>query len=306
MTRPDWELETPVALLIFNRPETTRRVFETIRAVRPRRLLVVADGPRPGRAGEEQRCREARSVIDSVDWECTIETDYAEQNLGCGRRVSSGLDWVFRQVEEAIILEDDCLPHPSFFRFCQELLVRFRDEPGIAQIAGANFQRAGGAPLHSYYFSNYNHIWGWASWRRAWALNDNTMAGWPEFRDRNLLAGIVSGRKELSYWTEVLNKVHAGEIDTWDCQWTFSCWQNRLLTVIPAQNLISNIGFGPGATHTPVPNRYAAMETAKMEFPLIHPLVMEADCAADAYTGKTMYREASLVDRVVAALRGFS
>ena len=298
------DLETPVALLIFNRPESTRRVFEAIRAVRPRRLLVIADGPRPGRIGEEQRCRDARSVIDTVDWDCTIDKNYAEENLGCRRRVSSGLDWVFRQVEEAIILEDDCLPHRSFFPFCQELLGRYRDEPRIAQISGVNFQPRAATPTHSYYFSRYNHIWGWASWRRAWQLNDDEMAGWPDFRDRNLLAGILSGKKEALYWTGVLNKVHAGEIDTWDCQWTFSCWKNRLLTVIPAVNMISNIGFGPDATHTPVPNRYAAMPAEKMIFPLLHPSLLQPDGAADAYTGKTMYRDPSLIDRIVATLRG--
>jgi hypothetical protein len=130
------------------------------------------------------------------------------------------------------------------------------------------------------------------------------MAGWPSFRDQNLLAGILSDKREISYWTEVLNKVHAGQIDTWDCQWTLSCWRNGLLTVIPAVNLISNIGFGPGATHTPVPNRYAAMETNSMGFPLIHSSFVEPDSAADAYTGKTMYREYSMVRRLLAALRG--
>ena len=304
MALPGWELETPVALLIFNRPDTTRLVFDAIRAVRPRRLLVVADGPRPEKHGEVERCREARSLIDAVDWDCRIDTNFADENLGCMRRVSSGLGWVFQQVEEAIILEDDCLPHATFFPFCQELLKHFRYEPRIAQISGANFQFGRRSSAHSYYFSRYNHIWGWASWRRAWELNDNEMTGWPEFRDNNLLAGILSDKKEVSYWTEVLNKVYAGKIDTWDCRWSLSCWKNGLLTVIPSVNMISNIGFGPGATHTPVPNRFAVMQTENMNFPLSHPAIIEPDFDADAFTGKTMYREYSMIRQFVAALRG--
>jgi len=304
MTQSGWKMETPVALIIFNRPQTTKRVFEVIRHMRPRRLLVIADGSRSEVAGEDELCQEARSVIDTVDWDCRIDKNYADKNLGCKSRVSSGLDWVFQQVEEAIILEDDCLPHPVFFEFCQELLERFRNEPCIAQISGANFQFGRRDPGDSYYYSRYNHIWGWASWRRAWQLYDREMAHWPEFRDHSLLRGILSDKREIAYWTEVLNKVHSGEIDTWDCQWTFSCWKNGLMTVIPNTNMISNIGFGPGATHTPVPNKYAAMNLEPVKFPLIHPSVMESDTAADAYIGKTMFREYSLVRRVVAALRG--
>jgi hypothetical protein len=135
-------------------------------------------------------------------------------------------------------------------------------------------------------------------------LNDNEMAGWPEFRDKNLLSEVLSDKKEISYWTEVLNKVHAGAIDTWDCQWTLSCWRNGLLSVIPTVNMISNIGFGPGATHTPVPNRYAAMKIERMAFPLLHPSRMESNAAADAYTAKNMYREYSTLRRLLAVLRG--
>lgn len=305
MGSPDWQLDTPVALIIFNRPDSTRAVFETIRQARPRRLLVVSDGPRAGRGGEEELCREARSVIEGVDWECRVDTDFATENLGCKRRVNSGIDWVFEQVEEAIILEDDCLPHPSFFQFCQELLERHRDDTRVAQIGGVNFQFGRGNCAHSYYFSRYNHIWGWASWRRAWQLHDQQMSAWPLFRDQGMLRRILSNKGEIAYWSEVLDKVHRGEIDTWDCQWTFSCWSKGLLTVLPTVNLISNIGFGPGATHTPVPNRYASMETQEMWFPLRHPPVIKPDPDADAYTGENMFQPYSTLRRILATLRGF-
>jgi hypothetical protein len=301
--RTTWELNTPVAFLIFNRPDTTRLVFEAIRAVRPRQLLVVADGPRPGREGEDERCLAARAVLDAVDWDCRVSTNYAAENMGCMRRVSSGLDWVFQQVDEAIILEDDCLPHPSFFPFCGELLERYRDNTLIAQISGANFQFKRKKQPYSYYFSRYNHIWGWASWRRAWEQNDNDMTDWPEFRDNSFLDGRLSGRKEVSYWTEVFDKVYSSEIDTWDCRWTFSCWKHDLLTVIPSVNLISNIGFGPNATHTPVPNRYAAMEVEAIEVPLRHPFNIETDVDADDYVGNMMFRKPSTIRRIISGFR---
>lgn len=224
--------------------------------------------------------------------------------MGCKLRVSSGLDWVFQQTDEAIILEDDCLPHPTFFRFCAELLERYRNEHRIAQISGNNFQFGRSTQPFSYYFSRYNHIWGWASWRRAWELYDKSMSDWPLLRDRGFLEGRLSGKKELTYWTDVFSRVHAGEIDTWDCQWTFSCWKNNLLTILPSVNLVSNIGFGPGATHTPVPNRYSEMDTIEMSFPLWHPPNIQADTASDDYSGSYMFHKPSLYRRIIRTIRG--
>ena len=197
-----WEFRTPVAMLIFNRPETTARVFERVREARPPKLLVVADGPRADRPGEAGRCREARAVVEAVDWPCELMTDYSEANLGCGERISSGLDWVFDSVEEAIVLEDDCLPHPSFFRFCEELLKRYRAEERVMHVSGDNFQsagRAGGAVGRllrlagrswspSYYFSRYAHVWGWACMAACLErlrLRDDGVAGRGRFRSRD-------------------------------------------------------------------------------------------------------------------------
>ncbi|GFO64353.1 glycosyltransferase family 2 protein [Geomonas paludis] len=302
MAMTPWQLDTPVVMMVFNRPDCTSLVFEAVRAARPRQLLVIADGPRD-RAGEAELCAQVRQVFDAVDWECEVRTEFSEENLGCRRRVSSGLDWVFSQVEEAIILEDDCLPHPSFFPFCRELLARYRNEPRIGQIAGVNFQFGRHRIAESYYYSRFNHIWGWATWRRAWLQNDKEMAHWPAFRDAGALNGILSGRKQAAYWSDVLDRVASGEIDTWDCQWTLSCWRHGLLSVIPAVNLVSNIGFGPGATHTPVPNKYADMPVQAVRFPLVHPAVIAPDAVADAYTLKTQYREYPFLARLLAAVK---
>ncbi|MBJ6751459.1 glycosyltransferase family 2 protein [Geomonas anaerohicana] len=303
MSLPAWEFDTPIVMLIFNRPDTTSLVFDAVRRLRPRQLFLVADGPRAGREGEAERCREARAIVTEVDWQCEVYTDFASANLGCMRRVSSGVDWVFGQVDEAIILEDDCLPHPTFFPFCRELLDRYRHEPRVAQIAGVNFQFGHNRTGDSYYFSRYNHVWGWATWKRAWLMNDNEMVHWPACRESGMLNGFLADRKQAAYWSKVLDLVAAGAIDSWACRWTLSCWRHGLLTVIPAVNLVSNIGFGPGATHTPVANRYAAMPVEPMPFPLRHPAALEPFTAADRYTLKTQYREYPLIPRVLAALR---
>jgi hypothetical protein len=175
----DWKLSTPVAFLIFNRATTTERVFAEIARAKPRQLLLIADGPRPDREEEADRCAATRAIVDQVNWDCQVLKNYADCNLGCKKRVSSGLDWVFRNVEEAIILEDDCLPHPTFFRFCQEMLEKYRSDTRIMQICGFNALYEQQSLPYSYYFSKFGPIWGWASWRRAWEHYDVDMKLWP-------------------------------------------------------------------------------------------------------------------------------
>lgn len=160
---PEFQLTTPVAFIIFNRPDTTEKVFAEIAKAKPPKLLVIGDGPRVSRQGEAEKVAAARSIIQCVDWDCEVQTNFSDVNLGCKRRVSSGIDWVFEQVEEAIILEDDCLPDPTFFRFCEELLARYRHDQRIGMISGDNFQFGSRRNDDSYYFSKYVHIWGWAT-----------------------------------------------------------------------------------------------------------------------------------------------
>ncbi len=195
-----YRCKSPVAFLVFNRPETTRKVFAEIARTRPPKLLVVADGPRRDQPGESDRCAEVRRIIEGVDWDCEVLTNYAEENMGCERRVSSGIDWVFANVDEAIFLEDDCLPHPSFFRFCDEMLKRFRNNDKIMTICGDNFQFGSRPSSFSYYFSRYCHIWGWASWRRAWNFYDVRISHWPELKKSGWLddhSGKQAGRPVL-------------------------------------------------------------------------------------------------------------
>ena len=279
----EFQLTTPVALIIFNRPDTAARVFNEIAKAKPPKLLVVADGPRHHRVGEAERCRQTRAIIEQVDWPCEVLTNFADTNMGCKMRVSSGIDWIFEMVEEAIILEDDCLPEPTFFRFCEEMLSRYRDDERVSMVSGGNLQFGRQRGSASYYFSRYTHIWGWASWRRAWKHYDRDLTLWPKYRDEGWLETTFSSKGEQAYWRNSFEAVHNGSLDTWDCSWTFTCLLKGMLQVAPNVNLISNIGFGPEATHTQVVGIHANMATEPMIFPLIHPDAVLQDRNGDQF-----------------------
>jgi hypothetical protein len=272
-------LNTPVALLIFRRPELTARVLAAIRQARPRRLFVVADGPRPDRPDDVEACAVTRAVIDHVDWDCEVTKNYADVNLKCGWRVASGITWVFEHVEEAIILEDDCVPDPSFFRFSQELLERYREDERIMHIAGCTYRRETWPIPSSYYFSCFNGAWGWATWRRAWKYFDLGIKLWPELRNTSWLEDVLEDEIAVQAWASEFDSAYelVGDV-TWDHQWTFACWANSGLSIVPKHNLVSNVGCGKDATHTFDENDPTGnLPVAKMTFPLVHPPVILQD-----------------------------
>lgn len=276
----NWQLNTPVAFIIFNRPDTTARVFAEIANAKPPKLLVIADGPRHDRPGEAEKCSATRAIIEGVDWPCELLTNYSDSNMGCKNRVASGLDWVFEQVPEAIILEDDCLPDPSFFRFCEELLERYRDDERIMLISGTSFYTPPDTES-SYYFSRYPHIWGWASWRRVWKHYDVDMISLPTLSANNSFQNSFSTKREFIYWTRVLNSVYLNQVNTWDAQVTFLAFSSSRYSIYPFQNLISNIGFRDDATHTKSNSRCANLAKNPVQFPLNHPSFIFPDIAAE-------------------------
>jgi len=292
VSMPTWQLRTPVAFIIFNRPDTTQQVFAEIAKARPPILLVVGDGPRANHAEEAGKVAATRGIIKRVDWDCEVLTNFSEVNLGCKRRVSTGIDWVFDQVEKAIILEDDCLPDPTFFRFCQEMLERYRHDQRIGMISGDNFQFGRRRNDDSYYFSKYVHVWGWASWRDRWAGSyDVTMARWPRIRDEGWLGDIVGNRSEAAYWHNIFESVHRGDIDTWDYQWLFANWLEGRMSILPAMNMISNLGFGKNATHTIAVDRgLSNLRRNPMGFPLIHPPGVFRNIQADEFSERMCFR----------------
>jgi hypothetical protein len=288
-----FQLNTPVAFFIFNRPETTLRVFEVIRMAKPQKLLIVADGARFPQ--ELKKCNEARSIIERVDWDCEVLTNFSEINLGCKIRVSSGLDWVFSKVESAIILEDDCLPEPSFFEFCSELLTRYVNDKRVMMISGNNFQFGKKRTKDSYYFSMFPHCWGWATWKRAWQYYDVDMKLWLTIRDNNWLMDILNSKVGMTYWKNIFQDVCDNLIDTWDYQWTFACWIQSGLTILPNVNLVSNIGFNNEATHTKKSKNFLAnMYTESLIFPLVHPKFVVRNSQSDDFTQKSIFRLSAL------------
>jgi hypothetical protein len=286
-------LTTPVVFLIFNRPDLTARTFESIRNARPAQLHVVADGPRPDRPGEANLCEATRAVIEQVDWPCEVTKDYSEINLGCGKRVSSGITGAFKLFEEAIILEDDCLPHPCFFAFCSDLLARYRSDQRVMAITGNNFQSGQRRGPYSYYFSKYPHIWGWATWRRAWLHYDFTMTDWAEYCERDYLRTTCPNPIESSSWTNYAKNIISGRLDTWDFQWMFACWRQSGLAITPQVNLVSNVGFRADATHT-VGNSPEANIPTRDIGPVGHPPFVVVDSVADQFVFDTCFGGAAI------------
>lgn len=265
-------LQTPVALFIFKRPDTTLKVFEAVSRARPARLLLVADGPRQDREGEIASCQQVRDIVTRIDWPCEVSTNFATSNLGCQERVISGLDWVFSLVEEAIILEDDCLPDSSFFPFCQELLERYRGDSRVASITGTNLVERYLNTESSYYFSQLGGIWGWATWRSEWQRYDRRLEDWPKLKDQKMLSEILGHPKAVTYWTRIFDEMHQGiGPNTWDYQWLYTRLKNNALNIVPRVNLISNIGFGNDATHTAEIDSRLAQPAKTLDFPLKHP-----------------------------------
>jgi hypothetical protein len=245
MTQPG--SSAPVLFLVFNRPERTHQVFQAIRAAQPSRLFVAADGPRSDRPADAERCAAVRAIATAVDWPCELHTLFRTTNLGSGRAVSEAISWFFAQVPEGIVLEDDCLPDPSFFGFSTALLERYRADRRVFKIAGTN-------PLGhwpeledgSYFYSSYGYSWGWASWSDRWATFDLKLADWPTFERSSYSRYYPFSRQR----NQGFRASQTSEIDAWDYQWHFAISRNHGLVVVPTQNLVRNIGFEPEATHT--------------------------------------------------------
>lgn len=254
----------PVLFLVFNRPEKTKQVFDRIRSVKPKYLYIAADGPRAHKEGELAVCNEVRNIVSEIDWDCEVKYLLRKENLGCSKAIVSAIDWFFDNEEQGIILEDDCLPETSFFTFCNELLIKYKDNNEVMIISGTNLGNSFGSD--SYFFSRYGQIWGWATWRDAWHKYE-----------RNIIkndAGLkFRSLREKNFWQKnFLNVI-------WDVQWAiYSVWKNNGIAIIPNKNLVSNIGFGIDATnYTDEKSINSNIELSTMSFPLKHPLEVEID-----------------------------
>lgn len=284
-------MNTPILFLIFNRPDVTLRVFNAIREAQPLKLFVAADGPRKHFPSDAIKCQQTREIIKHIDWPCEVQTLFRDENLGCRRAVSGGITWFFEHVEDGIILEDDCLPHPDFFKLSETLLEKYRHNPKVMHISGGNYQFGQWRGEGSYYFSRISHIWGWASWRRAWEHYDVDMRDLPEFlRERHRF--FINDELE-KYWIFNFKRMYRGS-DTWDYQWSYAVMKNNGFCINSNINLISNIGFGDEATHSSSKvSPLANMKTASLP-DIIHPSAIKFDDDADIFTVQVAFPMPSL------------
>lgn len=277
-------VDTPVLLLVWRRPNALRQVIDAIRPVAPSRIFVACDGPSPDRPADAQKVAATREVIEQeIDWPCQVEKLYSDVNQGCRLGVSRAITWFFEQVEEGIVLEDDCVPHPDFFPYCAELLERYRHDMRVWCISGSNFQDGQWRGDGSYYFSRYNHCWGWASWRRCWQHYDADLAQLTSLCDLGLLQTVFEFPKEQLYWQRIWKRLlETGRPDSWAYRWSFTCISNGGLTALPNRNLINNVGFGDDATHTTL-GGFDTTICSGID-PYQHPSFVLRDGLADRYT----------------------
>ena len=279
-----YQVKSPILFLIFNRPKESQILFNVISQAKPKKLYVAADGPR-NNGKDELLCKETKDILNQINWDCELVTLFREENLGCGKAVSSAITWFFENEEEGIILEDDCLPSPDFFRFCDVMLEKYRIDNRIGHICGCNFQDGIKRGEGDYYYSKLTHVWGWASWRRVWEKYDFEMIGLEEVNENDVISALTDNEVNKKSIYKAFFSTKEGEINTWDYQYFFSNLVNGRFSIIPNYNMISNIGFNADGTHTF--NTNSPMSNVLFnELPLEikHPTFMFQNRLADNYT----------------------
>jgi len=277
---------TPILLIVFNRPDTTKQVFESIKTIKPKQLFIAADGPRLSVPTDVEKCNEVKEIVKAIDWDCELKTLYRTENIGCGRGPSEAITWFFDNVEEGIILEDDCVPHTDFYKFCAEMLEKYRNNHQITSISGSNFQNGIKRGYASYYFSAFNPTWGWATWKRTWEKYEYNLASFSTEEIKILLKQYLKTKKQQDYYynSYFYSKMHQMDNSAWDYQFTFLQWRLQGLSIIPNANLVRNIGFSTDATHTQLGEKHPLfVRKTDAIYPINYPTKMEINLKADEY-----------------------
>lgn len=284
---------TPILYIVFNRPELVKQSLSKIKEIAPKKLYVAADGPRKNNEEDKEKCLDVLKLIKkAVDWDCNVEYLVREENLGCGKAVSSAISWFFNNEPEGIILEDDCVPNISFFRFCQEMLAHHRYNQCIFQIAGSNWQKNQRRGKADYYYSHITSVWGWATWRDRWELYDYNIKVDSDnfYKVKRNLSKIAYNQKEVEYHLNCFKQIAVGNIDTWDYQWRFLVFLHLGKNVIPNVNLIANSGFGADGTHTfDISHWRSNLSTEQIVFPLKHPRTIKVNKKGDTFLAKNIW-----------------
>lgn len=262
-----FEFKTPVLYLVFNRLDTVKKTFPEIQKAKPEQLFIACDGPR----NEKEKAKTdavRKYILDNINWKCEVNTLFRDKNLGCKYAVAGAIDWFFENVEWGIILEDDCLPSQSFFRFCQEMLEKYKNNKKVMQISGTNIEGKGDVSK-DYFFSKVFSIWGWATWKRAWDKYDVEMKLWGGINQWEFIRKINRDLIDQIRSKRLYDLIYHNKMDTWDYQWSFICQLNNGMDVIPGVNLITNIGFEKDSTHTGSSDlKRMSINRYEMEFPL--------------------------------------
>jgi hypothetical protein len=290
MSTSEMPPEAPVVFLVFNRPEHTRKSFQTIRAARPKKLFVLADGPR--NPGEMSLCMETRKITEEVDWDCEVERRYFDTNKGCDYTSTTGIAWALTKVDRILFLEDDSLPHPDFFHYCAELLEKYKDDERIMTICGNSNQKKNPnfTCQESYYFSTTPTIHAIAVWRRSWKHYDADLKAWPEVKRRGLLESVFPHPAVRAHFEYKFSQYYAKKLTNWDGVWIFACIVRHGLSIVPRVNLVSNIGYGPGATNTTnADSEHANLPVEPLPSPLVHPSIVMTCPSFDRYTYKYIF-----------------
>ena len=303
---PPSPLQTAVLFLVFNRPDTTKQVFEAIRLAKPPRLYVAADGAREGKPGEAERVELVRRIATEVDWPCEVKTLFRDKNLGCKYAVSSAVTWFFENEEQGIILEDDCLPAQSFFWYCEELLNKYKDHESIYLISGDARGPEAIGMQEDYGFCKYPLIWGWASWGRAWSKYDVSLSDWGGVSKENIINNFTDHGPTRKFWLKTFSDVRSGKIDTWDYQFVYTLCANQGKCIVPKFNLISNVGFGNNATHTfDVASQDANRKTVDLRLPLNHNPSLGDEININRYFDKNLFFQITIFGRVAKKIRDY-
>lgn len=286
----------PVVIIIFNRPDITRELLSCLKKIKPRNMFIVSDAARYHVEDEDLKVQETRQIAENIEWECKVRKNYADENMGCMRRVSTGLDWVFENVDRAIILEDDCIPSGDFFTFCEDILERYAEDERVMSISGTRLSPVMNSQDTSYTFSKYSICWGWATWKRAWNLYDGELTKYKSVKNSKYLKQYLGGTRPGIYWGYILDRVYKGDINSWAYRWMFSHWVNNGLSVVCSRNLVTNIGCGNDATHTKDDNMFLARKSCHLDKPFKYLETVMCDYNMDEWIEDNFYSK-SLIGR---------
>ena len=300
-------MKIPVYIIIFDRPENTKRLLESLNIYKPETLFIISDGPRKNFENDHERVIQSRKLFEKIDWKCEVFFNNSESNLGCRKRIISGLNWVFGQVEKTIILEDDCIPSEEFFLFMELMLNKYQTNKEISSVCGTNFLPDWNKTKDSYLYSKYCHVWGWGTWKDRWEKIDFNLDKLQEIKKTKFLKSYLGSFRAYLYWHWILNNVKKKKIDSWAYIWNFTNFINNSLSIIPAINLLSNIGIGKDSSNTrSLPYKYIKAEESrkKLKFPLKYPSKFLSDSKHDLEVEDTIFSK-SIYNRLLWILRKF-